>query len=232
MGTNLLLVVDNSTDFLTVGIALDGRPLEWRSIGGETTPSGIIALEAREVLQRHGYSMGDVNQLAATVGPGSFTGIRVALAFCKGLNAGRHIPFVGVPTLDALAAPLAFLKDHYLCPVIDAKKGEVFTALYRTFGQGLERLTAYRAVRPDALVGTLMLPCVCFGSGLALVAPFLRQTVGITLIRDGFSRVSAEALIGEAQRRLGDGAGEPPQPIYGRRSEAEIKFNVDLKLVT
>jgi tRNA threonylcarbamoyladenosine biosynthesis protein TsaB len=229
MGNRLVLGIDNSIDFLNVGLSLEEHLLEERSIRSTRHPSQIIATEVLDILARHGYGPADLNLIVATIGPGSFTGIRVGLAFCKGLSAGRGIPLLGVPSLDVLASSLAFMKGYYLCPMIDAKKGEIFTAIYRAVhGGSLDSLKGYLAVKPEAATAIIREPCLCFGTGVSMAAPFLSKMRGVTLLPDRFARISAAALIKEGLTRTTGTPAESVKPIYGRRSEAEIKFNVEL----
>jgi tRNA threonylcarbamoyladenosine biosynthesis protein TsaB len=224
----VLLAIDNSLDYLNLALGLDGKLIEERHAKFQKPTSEILSVRCRQLITDHGYTLDDIGLIAVTLGPGSFTGIRVALSFCKGMASGLGLELAGVPTLDVLAYPFRYLEGGYVCPLIDAKKGEVFLALYRAVNGALERLTEYQSVHPNAVAHIVKTPCVCFGSGLRLCQePLLRQE-GITLIDDYFGRVQGEALL-----RLGfavhtAGGHEDPVPIYGRKSEAEIKFNVTI----
>jgi tRNA threonylcarbamoyladenosine biosynthesis protein TsaB len=226
VGSRLLLGIDNSLDFLNIVLSQEETLLEERHIKSDIHPSQILPGHVLSVLASHGYEVGDVSLVVVSLGPGSFTGIRVALAFCKGMVEGRGIPLVGVPTLDVLAAPFAFMGSHYICPLIDAKKGEVFAALYHVSDGRMERLTEYQAIRPKDIAGLVKAPCLCFGSGVALCEEFLAAAGGVVVVKDGFSRVSGEQLIREGLKRADGVPVQAITPIYGRRSEAEIKFNV------
>ena len=229
MENRVILGVDNSLDFLNIAISVGNKLIEERNIGNKRVPSGIIPVEVSHLLSSNGYTIDDVHSMAVTLGPGSFTGIRVALAFCKGISSGKNIPLIGVPTLDVLASPFAFMEGHFLCPLIDAKKGEVFSSLYYVSHGEIERLEGYMAVRPEDIGEIVKTPCICFGTGVQLCEAHLsRMSGGVTLIRDGFTRVSGEALIREGLKRLSSDTEGAIVPIYGRKSEAEIKFNVTL----
>jgi tRNA threonylcarbamoyladenosine biosynthesis protein TsaB len=220
----LVLGLDNSIDFLNLALSLEDRLIEERRIRNTRAPSEIIALEVREMLSRHGYEPGNVGLIVTTLGPGSFTGIRVGLAFCKGFCAGAGTAVIGIPTLDVLAAPFAYMEGHYLCPVIDAKKGEVFTALYHVSDGDLEKVTGYCAIKPAQVTNLINIPCLLFGTGVSLIAPFVGKKDGISILSPEFSTISASILIKEGLRK----SGLPLQPIYGRRSEAEIRFNIEM----
>lgn len=226
MPSKAILAIDNSSDFLNLALGIEGRFLEERHARNTRPSSEALPERVHELLERHGLIESDLCLLVVTIGPGSFTGTRVALSFCKGLARGLDIPVTGVPTLDALAFPLVFLEGHYLLPLIDAKKGEVFTALFHASGGKLERVIDYRAVRPGDVPQLTRTPCVCFGSGARLCSEALERMADVTLIHEGFSRITGEALL-----RLG--LSIPPaahpgslRPMYGRKSEAELKFDV------
>ncbi len=224
----MLLGIDNSLGFLNLALGIDERLLEERHGVFERPTSEILPVRVKQLLADHDYSITDVGLLAVTLGPGSFTGIRVALAFAKGISAGLGIDLVGVPTLDVLAHPFRYLEENYVCPLIDAKKGEVFLALYRTSGGRLERCTEYQSVRPPSVADIVKAPCVCFGSGVRLCAESLASVRGVKLIRDDYQRPKGEALLRLALEAHAAGAQRDAAPIYGRRSEAEIKFNVTI----
>jgi tRNA threonylcarbamoyladenosine biosynthesis protein TsaB len=228
MANRLVLGIDNSVDFLNLALSLEEKLIEERHIKTKRAPSEIISVEALQMLASHGYTPDDVEVLVATLGPGSFTGIRIGLSFCKGMSAPRNTSLIGVPTLDVLAAPFSFMEGHYLCPLLDAKKGEVFLSLYHVAGGVLNRLTGYQSIKPPQVPSFIKTPCLLFGTGAALCEPFFAGIDGVTIIKDTFSRISGEALIREGLRQSATGELLEVKPIYGRRSEAEIKFNVQL----
>ncbi len=152
----------------------------------------------------------------------------MALAFCKGLSIGLEVPLVGVPTPDALASPFIFMEDRHLCPLIDAKKGEVFFALYRVLDGEMRRVGEIRSLKPEDLVTRIPLPCLCFGTGVPLCRRLFEGIVGLRMIEDGFQQVSGEALLKEGLARLKEERPRETRPVYGRRSEAEIKFKVEV----
>jgi tRNA threonylcarbamoyladenosine biosynthesis protein TsaB len=226
--SRLVLAIDNSIDFLNIALSLEDVLLEERRIKGTLPPSQVLPGQVSGMLSGHGYGVRDLALVAVTLGPGSFTGMRVAVAFSKGIALGCAIPLIGVPTLDVLAAPFSFMEGHYLLPLIDAKKGEIFTALYRVNRGVVERLTDYRAVKPGEVRAMVQTPCLCFGTGARLAEAFVAGVGGVTIIKDAFFRISGESLAREALKRAADGPSEEIKPIYGRRSEAEIRFNVEV----
>jgi tRNA threonylcarbamoyladenosine biosynthesis protein TsaB len=97
-----------------------------------------------------GWTVRDLEGLAVSVGPGSFTGLRIGLSTVKGLALALGIPVAAVPTLDAMASLLPFAALP-VCPVLDARKREVYASLYRWDSGGMRRVWDYVAVAPAEL---------------------------------------------------------------------------------
>jgi tRNA threonylcarbamoyladenosine biosynthesis protein TsaB len=224
--SGITLAVDNSLDLLTLALAVDGELKEERRLRPVGHTSGVIGSAVSDMLAGHGYTVRDLALLAVTRGPGSFTGIRVALAFCKGVREGTGVPLVGLSTLEILAIPLSFLEGQHLCPVVDAKKGEVFAALFRAAGGVLTRLSPDRSMRPQDVALLVRTPCFCFGSGVPLCRSGLQNVRELSLIEAGYGAVSGEALVRQGIAVRAKKVGDDVRPIYGRRSEAELKFGV------
>jgi len=224
----LILGIDNSLDSLNLVVAEEGRIIAERRGRNRRVPSEILPVSVEGILSDSGYGVKDITNIIVTLGPGSFTGIRVAIAFCKGISSALGTPIAGVPTLDALSFPLAFMDDHYLCPLIDAKKGEVFCSLYRARQGRIERLSEYHALKPQNIPALVKTPCICFGTGSLLCEDVLSGINGVALIKDRFQAVSGEALLKTGLPLITGSPSCEVKPIYGRRSEAEIKFNVKL----
>lgn len=228
MQTEVVLAIDNSLEFLNIAIADESGLIEERHVRPPKPSSQILPGQVKNILASHERDIEHISLIVVTLGPGSFTGIRVALAFSKGLAAGGNIPIVGVPTLDALTVPFSFLEGRYLCPLIDAKKGEVFTALYFVSHGSIERLTDYTAMKPTHVPAMVRTPCVCFGSGTKLLGDTLSSLESVLVIREGFSMISGEAVIQRGLRLKFDKQERNLNPLYCRRSEAEIKFGINL----
>lgn len=229
MSDRLILGLDNSMDFLNVALGIEGRLVEERHSrmerhSSETLPGRIFSL-----LADHGFAAADLSVLLVTLGPGSFTGVRGAIAFAKGLAEGLKVPLFGVPTPDVLAHPFAFMEGYYLCPLIDAKKGEVFFALYRVEKGAVVRIDGFHARKPETIKESIPTPCLCFGTGVRPCREAFTGIAGLKVIDDGPSgRVSGEALIAVGLARFDAGDRPETKPIYGRRSDAEIKFNIQV----
>lgn len=185
------------------------------------------------LLTQAGLTPQDLGLIVADIGPGSFTGLRIGLSAAKGLAWALNKPLVGVHSLDVLAERLPRTYGLY-CPVLDARKGEVYTALYRvgpdkTGRLKTERLTELLLLRPEALAGFIQEKTVFVGDGLVNYGGLLEKALG-PLYRRGdedldFPGASAAARLGLA--RFAAGAESDPAlilPVYIRPSEAELSL--------
>ncbi|HOP86047.1 MAG TPA: tRNA (adenosine(37)-N6)-threonylcarbamoyltransferase complex dimerization subunit type 1 TsaB [Syntrophorhabdaceae bacterium] len=227
MENRLVLGIDNSLDELVIALSIEEKIIEERHIKAKRNASEIMASMVTEMLRFHDYSPENLNIIVVTLGPGTFTGIRVALAFCKGLASGMsNVAVVGVSTLDVLGAFFSSFEGYYIFPVIDAKKGEVFFSLYYVKDNELFRETDIASKKPQDAVQHIKTPCICFGSGLAMCEPHIPRNKDIILVKDSYKKISGEMLIKTGLRLLTKNKKDPLIPVYGRKSEAEIKLNV------
>ena len=179
-----LLAVDTST--LTGALALlDDETIVAESRLNVAITHGerlLAAIDALLVSAR--WSLAEVDALAVAVGPGSFTGLRIGVSTVKGLAFATGKPVVAVSTLEALAWSLPFAAPP-VCPVLDARKGEVYTALFVTSGGRVERLWPDRAISPRVLAEELAReerlrggPVVFVGDGVAPHSPMFQEVLG------------------------------------------------------
>lgn len=119
------------------------------------THSRTLLPMCRDLLQNCGLSLKEMDVVAVAAGPGSFTGLRIGVAAAKGLAWAADKPCAGVSTLEAMAWSLAFLEDADLCPVMDARRDQVYNALFTAQGGMLERRTKDRAISLDELAEEL-----------------------------------------------------------------------------
>lgn len=160
----MLLAVDTSTT--QVGLALYDGPqgqvigeYAWRSSRRHTVE---LAPAISHLLTRCGFTMEDVGALGVALGPGSFTSLRVGLSLVKGLALARHLPLIGIPTLDILAAPQPASK-HPLIAVIQAGRGRLAAGWYRSSKNGWQAKGPARVVTVEALLDELESPSIVCG---------------------------------------------------------------------
>jgi tRNA threonylcarbamoyladenosine biosynthesis protein TsaB len=188
----------------------------------------LAAIDA--VLRSARWQLADVAAFAVALGPGSFTGLRIGLSTVKGLAFATGRPVVGVPTLDALAWSLPFCA-YPVCPILDARKNEVYAGVYRTRDGRLEVLEAARAVAPAALAEGLRAradgPVVFLGDGVGPFGDTLTDILGERArLAPAALRLPSAVTVGElGSRALARGEVVDPadlRPFYLRPSEAEL----------
>lgn len=221
-----LLAVESAT--LSGGAAiLDGdRLLGEITLNIAITHSERLLAAVDRLVVDCGLAPADLEGLAVSVGPGSFTGLRVGLATVKGLAMALDLPIAPVPTLDALAARLPFA-DAPVCPILDARKNEVYLSLYRWRGDRMWREREYLALPPELAVAELTAPVILLGDGIEACRPWLDgqgDGIRITPVAQRLPTAATVAELGHALLAAGGGVGaEALVPLYLRPSEAELK---------
>lgn len=218
-----VLAVDTST--MAGGVALldDTRVVGESLLDVRTTHSERLMLAVDRVLADAGWGARDLDGLAVAVGPGSFTGLRIGLAAVKGLALAIDRPIAAVPTLDAMAAGLPWA-SRPVCPVLDARKGEVYACLYRWDAALMHREWDYLALSPEALATRITEPVLAVGDGATLVSSPLVTVV--RPVRRGPSAAAVGWLGVERLRHRDIVSAAALVPLYLRPSEAELKRRV------
>ena len=109
------------------------------------THSQTLMVMAEDLLKTCNLTVKDVDAVAVAAGPGSFTGVRIGVAAAKGFAWGKEIPCYGISTLEAMAESLG-VWDGYVCPCMDARRSQVYNAIFRAEGGKLTRVTEDRAI--------------------------------------------------------------------------------------
>ncbi len=223
-----VLGIDTSTLTGSVGLIDDERPIAQYSLSIEVTHSERL-MEAIDTLL-HGARLGleDIDGFAISIGPGSFTGLRIGLGTVKGLCMATEKMAVSVPTLEALAANLPYC-SYAICPILDARKKEVYAALFKYDKNGdMIRITEDRVISPQLLADQIREPAVFLGDGVSVYGDFFKKRLGNfahfapvnAMLPSGLS----VARIGLPKLKRGETASSADVPVYIRKSEAEIKF--------
>ena len=221
-----LLALETAT--LAGGAALldDGRLVGESRLNIALTHSERLMAVIDRLLQDCGWEATSLGGLAVSIGPGSFTGLRVGAATAKGLALALEVPVAPVPTLDALAATLPFA-DAPVCPLLDARRNEVYCSLYRWTGAAMERLWDYLALPPETAAARLDAPVIVLGDGVAACRPYLARLGAGLREADPVHSLPSPAVVGALGHAiLVAGGGIPAEqlaPLYLRPSEAELK---------
>ncbi len=241
----VVLGLDTSTNAASVALIEDGKLLLEDIRRGNTKGKEPTALIPRanhaetllplveNVLKNSSYSWAQISALAVAIGPGSFTGLRIGLSTVKGLAYGWDVPVIGVPTLLAVVARVTGW-NGLICPLLDARKKEVYTALFRTKGgQELERLTEDLVCSPDHIFKHIQSlgreACLMIGDGTEVYEGLIKEYFGATArVAQGDSYPSIACSVAcIAEQRLRKGDLDSPDllvPRYLRPFEAELKL--------
>ncbi len=227
----LILGLDTTTLSCSVALLQDDRLLAEMTTSIKKTHSERLMPMLDALLTEAGLEREELQAVAAAAGPGSFTGLRIGVSTARALAQGLGIPAVPVCTLEALAEA-ACSPGALICPILDARRSQVYSALYRRSPEEpypLQTLFEPRAVALNKLVEILRSykePVVFLGEGLHSCAPALREALpGQAVITPAPFRVCRAALVAYRARLILQNNPDVPYekllPIYLRRPEAE-----------
>ena len=173
-------------------------------------------------------AVNDIDAIAVSIGPGSFTGLRIGLSTAKGFAFSLNRPIVPVPTLEAFARTIPFSR-HPLCPMLDARKGEVYAGLYQWEGDRCAVVMPERAVSPADLLKGITETVVFMGEGAVIYRDeILSAMEGRALFAPPSKMSPSASSVGElALEKLREGFSADPAgliPRYIRKSEAEVRW--------
>src|SRR3989304_2736942 len=202
-----VLAIDTSTMLGGVAIMddLSGLIVEVR-LNVKSTYSERLMTTIDYALTKSGYKLSDIDFFAVATGPGSFTGLRIGLSTVKGFAYTTGKPIVSVPTLEALAYHFPFCQ-YPVCTMLDARKKEVYAALFKWEGEGFLRLMGEDSIRIDRFLDRILGEKAIFAPLDKMVpSPAHVASIGIKKAMNGEFSESISLI-----------------PLYIRRSEAELK---------
>lgn len=150
----IILAIDSTAVVGSCAVLQDEKLLSCFTINNGNTHSETLLPMIESSLKLLGLTSDDIELFALSEGPGSFTGVRIGAATIKGLSFGKNKPCVGVSTLEALAENLSGV-DGIICPAMNARRNQVYTALFRCCNGRIERLTEDRAITVEELENEL-----------------------------------------------------------------------------
>ena len=215
MTTNVtILALDTCLDACSVALCQDGAPLAMRSEIMSRGHQERLAPMAAEVMAEAGQTFDKLDLIAVTIGPGSFTGLRVGLAFAKGLALALDIPCVGIGALEALAASEG--SAGFVAAAVDAKRGQVWLQAF---------IDGSPAMAPDALapeVAAARLAELWTGGPATLVGSACDQLAGVISSARISARLAPDpAAIARIAVRMRP-PYPPPRPLYLRAPDARL----------
>lgn len=223
----LILAFETSAKAASTALLEDGRLLGENYQNTGLTHSQTLMVMAENLLKQCGKTVADVNAVAVAAGPGSFTGVRIGVAAAKGFAWGGEVPCYGVSTLEAMALSLGAYQG-YVCPVMDARRSQVYNALFYVNQGQPNRITDDRAISLEQLKQELLAlkeSVFLVGDGSVLTYRTLSEEVPNLVMPPEHrihQRAAGVALLAAEKIAVGEpGDGAALTPNYLRLSQAE-----------
>lgn len=221
-----LLAIDTSTSSLSAALLdEDGMVGSFGLLSGRNHSLALLPL-LDAMLTQAGLSLPEMDAFAVTIGPGSFTGLRIGAATVQAWGTALDKPLIAVSSSEAMARMLAASNGQTICTLFDARRNEVYAALF----EDGERLWPDTAIAPDKLAQRLRAldrPILCGGDGLPAALPYL-SALGTAFVvappqHDRFLAPGAAEIAAEKYRARQFTPAAELLPLYLRLSEAEEK---------
>lgn len=220
----LILSIETGTDICSVGLARDGELLSLRESDQSRDHAKKVALFVDELLSQTGIAPEELDAVAVGMGPGSYTGLRIGVSFAKGLCYGLQIPLIAVGSLDALVEvakedneagilDVESWEKAILCPMVDARRMEVYTQIFASDGTPLSEVSAEIVTEESFSQWREKGEFVIFGNGAAKCQEVLKDVKYIEVVP------SARGLVCLAEQRFSEGKVEDIayfEPFYLR----------------
>jgi tRNA threonylcarbamoyladenosine biosynthesis protein TsaB len=228
-----ILAIETSTMLGGIAIMDESLLIAESRLNVKSTHSERLMTEIEHCLKQSGVKISDIDVFAVATGPGSFTGLRIGLSTVKGFSYATGKQIVSVPTLEALAWNFPYSR-YPVCTMLDARKKEVYAALFKWEGENLIRLTNETSAKPeefarDALRVTHDDKFIFAGEGAVLYRDKIIEAMGEKAIFASPEKTVPSpanvAILGLKKAKAGE-FSEPVSliPMYIRKSEAEVKW--------
>jgi len=227
----LILGIDTATPIASVGITRNGEVVAEESLRERVNHTETLLPLIGRVLAQAGLALPAIESIGVSIGPGSFTGLRIALGTVKGFAYAMGQKVVGVPTLEALAYTVREW-EGLICPLLDARKGEIYAALFRRDHEGkLVKLFHDQVLLPQQLLEQITEPCLFLGDGGEAYGALIREHCGASAhVLPFVTHHPRGAVIAQmAWERLQACSADDIQslvPVYVRLPEAVMKRGV------
>lgn len=227
-----ILAIDTSTMLGGIAIMDELNLIAETRLNVKATHSERLMTEIEHCLKQSSLKISDIDAFAVAIGPGSFTGLRIGLSTVKGLSYATGKPIASVPTLDALASNFPY-SGYPVCTMLDARKKEVYAALFKWEDDNFKKLINETSVNPEEFMRNVLLrgeydKIIFAGEGTVIYKNKIIEVMGEKAIFASPEKTVPSpanvASIGLKKALLKE-FSEPVTliPIYIRKSEAEVK---------
>ena len=219
--------IDSSTPQSSVALLKDGQVIEQAQVDPDSVSNQVLVL-IDKILVNSKTKLNDLDGFCLTVGPGSFTGLRIGASILKGLLLATSKPFVKIDTLESMAL-MAMPTNKKICTILDAKKKELYTAYFHPTSEIPERLSLDRALTPYQLSQEIKEPTVFIGNGLDSYGDFLASELNENFLSKSENHLYTLAACAAriAEKRFESEKTNDLDSLrikYVRKPEAEVKL--------
>ena len=226
----IVLGLDTSTQISTVCIGDERGSIDSASLSRARTHAEFVLPAIEFCLAHAQLTPAQISGVAVGLGPGLYTGMRVGIATAQSFAHAGALPCVGFASLDLVAFGVRMVRsDRVVCAVIDARRGELFWAMYRPATAGVQRVTEFRVGPPQKLAGEIEASgedVLCVGDG-AVTHGDLLEAAGATVGSSGTAHPDARVLVELAIPKFIREETQRPEdlhPIYLRNADARISW--------
>ena len=223
-----VLGIDSSTPGCSVALLNNDTIVSERTADPKPSYSKYLLQMVDQVLTEGKSRLDDVDGFAVTIGPGSFTGLRIGVSLLKGFVLATGKPFVGINSLEALASTLHSQK-YPICTTLDARKSEVYAAVFESQKDGLHPLLKESALSPEDLCRKIKTPTLFIGNGVERYREIFKESLGALFMepetQPKFSTAAGATLLASRQLNHQNHFDLNQLKInYIRKSEAELSL--------
>jgi len=223
-----ILAIDSSSMVATIAVVTDDILTAEYTTNYKKTHSQTLMPMIEEITKTIDLDMNTLDAIAISGGPGSYTGLRIGAATAKGFGLALNIPIINVPTMDALAYNM-FSSSYIICPIMDARRGQVYTGIYKFNGTDMEIIKPQCIMMIDELISELdkmAQPVMFLGDGVDTQKNIIEETMKVEhhYAPASMNRQKASSLASLASIYYKEGRTETPaehKPDYLRLSQAE-----------
>lgn len=219
-----ILAIESSATASSVAVSVDGVLKAEEFAQNGLTHSETLLPSVSHVLKRAGIDIEDIDLFSVTCGPGSFSGLRIGVATTKGLAYASGKKAVGVSTLEAIAYNLPYSK-YLVCPIMDARRDQLYTALYKWSGEGFDEIVPPSALSAAELVSKINDDVIFIGDGVTRFRSFFEEELKERAHFAPYNLCAAKAQVVALLAEKKEGV-DPSElnPIYLRLSQAEREY--------
>jgi len=224
-----ILGIDTSTKLCNLGLIEDEEIItEYKVNDLSKRHSSVLIPTIKNLLEMVDLKIEEIDGIAVSLGPGSFTGLRIGLSVAKGLCYARSLPLLGIPTLDAMAFPFKEI-PYLICPILESKKDEIYDAVFRG-GESFHRIMDYKCEDIQNLFSRLTLlkeKIIFWGIATKKYREFIKEKIGENALfidsQLNLSVAASVAFLGLNKLKKGEKDNiSTLSPFYLRKSQAEI----------